>query len=317
MGGLVLGILVWQEGGEFVGLLIAIGAVALALLAYWLVRRKREGKPTLLDPGLFRFPHFTSGISGQLLQNVTLGGAMIALPIFLQMTLEYNALKTGLTLAPLSLSMFAVALLAGRKAGGRRPSDIILVGFALSTVGIALIIPIVPRTDSGWWLFVPLLITGSGLGLLVSQLNNYTLSPIEEERVSEAAGVNSAAGSFGLSFGLAVAGGIMLAVLAFSFTNLAEESTVIPPAQQQRISDTLEDDAEVISNAQLEPLLADEPKDVREEILHINKEARDRSLQVALLVPVLASLLGLLNAFRMRRLPDPKPASSAEGVTLG
>ena len=64
MGGLVLGILVWQEGGEFVGLLIAIGAVALALLAYWLVRRKREGKPTLLDPGLFKFPHFTSGIPG-------------------------------------------------------------------------------------------------------------------------------------------------------------------------------------------------------------------------------------------------------------
>ena len=126
MGGLVLGILVWQEGGEFVGLLIAIGAVALALLAYWLVRRKRAGKPTLLDPGLFRFPHFTTGISGQLLQNVTLGGAMIALPIFLQMTLEYNAMKTGLTLAPLSLSMFGVALLAGRKAGGRRPSNIVL-----------------------------------------------------------------------------------------------------------------------------------------------------------------------------------------------
>jgi hypothetical protein len=114
-----------------------------------------------------------------------------------------------------------------------------------------------------------------------------------------------------------VAGGIMLAVLAFSFTNLAEESTVIPPAQQQQIGDTLEDDAEVISNAQLEPLLADEPKAVQEEILHINKEARDRSLQVALLVPVLASLLGLLHAFRMRRLPDPKPASSTEGVALG
>ena len=52
------------------------------------------------------------------------------------------------------------------------------------------------------------------------------------------------------------------------------------------------------------------------EILRINKHARDRSLQVALLVPVLASLLGLLNAFRMRRLPDPVPAS-IEGVALG
>jgi hypothetical protein len=213
--------------------------------------------------------------------------------------------------------MFAVALLAGRKAGGRRPSNIVLVGFALCVVGLAVIIPIVPRTDSGLALFVPLLITGSGLGLLVSQLNNYSLSPIEEERVSEAAGVNSAAGSFGLSLGLAMAGGIMLAFLAFSFTNQTEDSAVIPEAQQQQIADTLEDDAEVMSNAQLEPLLADEPEDVQAEVIRINKEARDRSLQVALLVPVLASLLGVLNGFRMRRLPDPTPASSTDGMALG
>ena len=316
MGGLVLGILVWQEGGDFVLLIMAIGAVALALLAWWLVRRKREGKPTLLDPGLFKFPHFTTGVSGQLLQNVTLGGAMIALPLFLQMTLEYNAMETGLTLAPLSLSMFAVAVFAGRRAGRRRPASIILVGFALSTVGLIAIIPLVPRTDSGLALFIPLLVTGSGLGMLVSQLNNYTLSPIEEERSSEAAGVNSAAGSFGLSFGLALAGGLLLAFLSFSFTNQVENSDVIPAAQQQQIADTLEDDAEVMSNSQLEPLLAGEPEDVQAEILAINKEARDRSLQVALLVPVLASLLGLLNGLRMRRLPDPIPANT-EGVVLG
>ena len=94
MGGVVLGILVWQEGGDYVVLLIAIGALALWALSRWLVRRHREGKVTVLDPDLFALPHFRAGISGQLLQNVTLGGAMIALPIFLQMTLEYNALKT-------------------------------------------------------------------------------------------------------------------------------------------------------------------------------------------------------------------------------
>ena len=190
-----------------------------------------------------------------------------------------------------------------------------LTGFALTTVGMAAIVPIVPRADSGWALFVPLLITGCGLGLLVSQLNNYTLSPIEEERVSEAAGVNSAAGSFGLSFGLAMAGGIMLAVLSLSFTNLTEQSDVIPPAQQQQIADTLEDDAEIMSNTQLERLLADEPADVQDAVLDINAEARDRSLQIALLVPILAGLLGVLNAFRMRRLPDPEP-SAAEGMAM-
>src|SRR6188472_3747003 len=41
MGGIVLGILVWQEGGEAVGALLVIGALAMVGLASWLVRRKR------------------------------------------------------------------------------------------------------------------------------------------------------------------------------------------------------------------------------------------------------------------------------------
>ena len=109
----------------------------------------------------------------------------------------------------------------------------------------------------------------------------------------------------------------MLAFLAFSFTNQVNDSKVIPPAQQQQISDHLEHDAEVMSNAQLAPLLKSEPEDVQAEILRINKQARDRSLQVALLVPLLAGLIGIFNAFRMRRLPDPVTAASTEGLALG
>src|SRR5689334_10098554 len=62
MGGVVLGILVWQEGGEAVLLLIALGAAGLAALARWLVRSKRAGRQTLLDPDLFRHPNFTAGV---------------------------------------------------------------------------------------------------------------------------------------------------------------------------------------------------------------------------------------------------------------
>ena len=224
MGGLVLGILAWQEGGEAVGLLFAIGGVSLALFAWWLVRRKRQGKPTLIDPDLFTSKLFRFGISGQMLQNIALGGAMITIPIYLQMVLEYNALQAGISLAPLSLSMFAAAILAGKRSGNRRPSSIIRAGFALLALGLVILLPIVPRADAGWYLALPLAIAGVGLGLLVSQLNNYTLSPIDEEHVSEAAGVNSAAGSFGLSFGLAFAGAIMLASLSFAFTSLADSS---------------------------------------------------------------------------------------------
>jgi hypothetical protein len=152
---------------------------------------------------------------------------------------------------------------------------------------------------------------------LVSQLNNYTLAPIEEERVSETAGVNSAAGSFGLSFGLAVAGGVMLAALSLSFNEMTEASTVIQPDQQAQIAQTLEDDAQVMSTTQVDRLVAEEPAAVQDEIIRINSRARDLPLQIALLVSVLASLAGLLNSFRMSRLPEITPSAAVEGTTLG
>ncbi|WP_137876564.1 MFS transporter [Rhodococcus sp. Q] len=304
MGGIVLGILVWQEGGEAVAALVVAGVAALIGLTYWLNRRKRRAEPTLMDPDLFRSKVFRLGVSQQMLQQIALGGIMIALPIYLQMVLEYNAMQAGLSLAPLSLSMFAVALLAGKKAGDRPPAGIIRWGFAFVTVGIAVLVPLVPRAEFGWALLVPLVVTGAGLGLLVSQLNDYTLAPISEERVSEAAGTNSAAGSFGLSFGLAFAGAVMLATLSIAFTTMAQSSTVLPPDEQTQVAQVLEEDAEVMSNTELEALLVGQPPEIRDEIVRINTEARPLALQVALLVPLLAGLLGLLNSFRMRREPD-------------
>jgi len=155
-----------------------------------------------------------------------------------------------------------------------------------------------------------------GLGLLVSQLNNFTLAPISEERVSEAAGVNSAGGSFGLSFGLACAGAVMLASLSGLFTHMAEDSEVLSPNEQQQVADGLEENAELMSNTQLAELLVDQPPDVQAEIIRINTDARPRSLQIALLVPVGAAAIGLVTALRMRRLPDLEPSSAIEGAGL-
>jgi hypothetical protein len=91
-----------------------------------------------LDPDLFRHLNLRIGISQQMLQQVTLGGAMIVLPLFLQIALEYNAMGAGLSLAPLSLSMFGMAMLAGRRAGRWRPINAHARNLSLQ---IALLIP--------------------------------------------------------------------------------------------------------------------------------------------------------------------------------
>jgi len=76
-------------------------------------------------------------------------------------------------------------------------------------------------------------------------------------------------------------------------------------------------DAELISNSQLREVLAGQPPDVKAEIVRINTDARPGALQVALLVPLLAALLGLVTPFRMVRSPEPGPSSSAESMVLG
>jgi hypothetical protein len=108
----------------------------------------------------------------------------------------------------------------------------------------------------------------------------------------------------------------MLATLSIAFTDRAESRKVLPPAEQQQVADALEDDAEVMSNTQLEQLLADQPPAIRDEIVRINTDTRPLALQVALLIPILAGLIGLLNSFRMARLPDPKPSGAVEGMAL-
>ena len=92
---------------------------------------------------------------------------------------------------------------------------------------------------------------------------------------------------------------------------------MLPPAEQQQIGQVLEHDAEVMSNTQLEQQLAGQPPEIQAEVIRINTDARPLALQVALLVPIIASLLGLINSFRMVRLKDPASSRDVEGVALG
>ena len=212
---------------------------------------------------------------------------------------------------PVKVKLCTILLLATACA-----SSVNRAGFLLLTAAMLILIFIVPTADAGIELAIPLVLAGSGLGLLASQLNNYALAPISEERVGEAAGVTSATSSFGLSFGLAVAGAILLATLSISFTSMAQASSVLPPEDQQRVAEVLEENAQVVSDTQLQELLAGQPQAIQDEIIRINDEARSVALQVALSLSLLAAVIGAFNAFRMMRLPDPEPSSAVEGLAL-
>jgi len=56
---------------------------------------------------------------------------------------------------------------------------------------------------------------------------------------------------------------------------------------------------------------------VQDEIVRINTNVRPFALQIALLIPLIAGLLGTITSFRMLRLPDPAPSGTTDGMVLG
>jgi hypothetical protein len=83
------------------------------------------------------------------------------------------------------------------------------------------------------------------------------------------------------------------------------------------VAKVLEHDAQVVSNTQLEKHLAGQPQKTQDEIIRINTQARHAALQIALLIPILAGLIGLLVSSRMVRLPDPQQSGSGEQLVVG
>ena len=111
-------------------------------LVWWLVRRKRQGKPTLLDPDLFQSKIFRFGISEQMLQQIALGrhdDRAADLPA--DGARVQRACRPACRSPRCRSACSPSRSLAGKRAGSRRPSSLIRLGFALLTIGLVVLRP--------------------------------------------------------------------------------------------------------------------------------------------------------------------------------
>jgi hypothetical protein len=69
----------------------------------------------------------------------------------------------------------------------------------------------------------------------------------------------------------------MLTSLSLVFTDKADSSSVLTPTEQEQVADGLEHNAEVMTNTELEKLLADQPQDAGGDRRHQHRLAADRA----------------------------------------
>ena len=238
-----------------------------------------------------------------LTQQFVVGGYMFVVPVFVQMVLGYDAMKSGLTVLPASLCLFGAALGAARLVARVGPRRVVQVGLVLAFVGLVFIIGRLEVAVEGRDLAIGLMFMGTGLGLIVSQLNNLTLSAVQPDETAEAAGMNSAIQNLGVALGTAVGGTVLLVALTAGFSAAVDDSTVLTSAQQQEAQAALDRGVSVVSNDVLTRDLRGQPPEVVDEAVRINTEVRPRAMQIALLLPVVALLVGMWWSRRLRE-PD-------------
>jgi EmrB/QacA subfamily drug resistance transporter len=227
-------------GFSVVPFFVLAGLGLLACFAMWEERRERQGRDTLLDRALLRIPALRAGLTTLMMQQLLLLGTFFVLPVYLQVVLGLDAFETGKRLFPMSVTMFAAAMLGPRLAAGFAPKRVAQAGLvALALASVFLLGTIdVELNETGF--AVALSVFGIGAGLLLSQLGNVIMSSVDPAKTNEAGGLQGTAQNLGASLGTALIGSILIAALTSNLISNLEQNPAVPPAVRAQVAERTE-----------------------------------------------------------------------------
>jgi MFS family permease len=282
------------------------GLVVLALFAYWERHRIGRGRDPLVRLAVLRNRTTRVGSGALAVQFLVTAGSLFLVPVFVQTTLDYNALESGLTLLPTTVALIVAAAAAARLVGAGKVTrrHIIVLGFLLIAAGSVIVAISFDPDGSGLRLAPGLAISGLGLGLCAI-LPDLVQSSAPADAVSDVAGLSRSASYLGQSVGVALAGALMVGVLVHSFTAGVRDSKVLSVQQKDAVEQTLDGQvqATAVSDRHLEEVLGKRGITGPEaaDLVQINATARERGLTAAVLGMGLFALIGCALAPRLPR----------------
>jgi MFS family permease len=210
----VFGILQAGTRNVLFAVFLAVGAAFLVAFFVYIRARERAGKEPLLSTRLFRNRTCNLALITQNIQWLLLLGTSFVVSVFLQTVRGYSAIKTGVIFTAATAGILISSLGAERFAKRRAQRTLIVAGFVITLVGVGLLLGLVEGSSSVW-AFVPgLFLIGFGLGGMLTPSVNVVQSSFPEELQGEISGLSRSVSNLGSSFGTAIAGTILVSVVA-------------------------------------------------------------------------------------------------------
>jgi MFS family permease len=325
LGAIVLGILkggTWgfvkpkPEAPEWLGLspviwLILAGALVLVLFMWWEDRRIKRGEGALLDPALLRVPQLRSGVTSFLFMFLIQAGIFFTIPLFLSVALGISAVETGVRLLPLSLTLLLFAVGVPKVRPDASPRRVVRIGFLLLFAGLVLLVALLDVGVGPEIITWPLLLAGSGLGMMASQLGAVTVSSVSDEKSGEVGGVQNTGTQLGASIGTALAGAVLVSAMTASFFTYIENNPNVPDSVVSQAHTELAAGVPFMSEADVKAGLeeAHVPPAASEEIVKANEKAQIDGLRAA---EAILAFLALVALPFTRGIPTLQPGAKAK-----
>jgi EmrB/QacA subfamily drug resistance transporter len=185
------------------------------LLAVTFVAWEGRARVPMLPLRFFRSRAFSAGNGAGFLFFAALYGAGFFLTQFLQTTLGYGPLGTGLRLLPWTAMLFVSALLAGALINRFGERTLMVGGLLLQAVAMAWIALIARPGLAYPDLIAPLLIAGFG-ALVIPAGQNAVVSSVATNEIGKASGAFNMLRQLGAAFGVAILAAVFATTGSFS-----------------------------------------------------------------------------------------------------
>ena len=204
LAGLLYGLARVSTAGGFGHLSVLVpvlgGAILLAAFAWHALRT--TGGP-LVDLRLFRSRALTGASLLMFLAGLSIYGAMLLMPLYLQQARGYSALAAGLMLVPQGVGSILPRTIVGRLTDRLGPRPVTLAGIALAGIGTVPFALAVSH-PAVWFLCAGLVVRGAGLGAATIALMAGAFQGLSKADVPHASSATRIMQQLGGAFGAAV-----------------------------------------------------------------------------------------------------------------
>ena len=217
----------WNTGGWGSNFILTCFAISFVSFVIFLTTELTVENP-IIDLRILKNRNFGLANIMLFIFGLAFFGNSFLLPLYLQNSLDYTALQTGIVFLPVGIIMAFMSPIAGWMTDKLNPKIPIFIGIVLTFLSMYLYKDITLNTEKSS-IMLPLYIRGFGLGFMFIPLSALALNDITKEKMAQASGLFNTIRQVGGSFGVAILGTFLTRRVLFHsamFSQSADQTSI-------------------------------------------------------------------------------------------